>query len=149
MYRVIILCRVLSISPLTRSVSSCCSGPNNESFTDLFKRTIKGNINQRKCTDYIAADIVPSDYSGQFDVNEFRLVSEGVPINCLYFNKQLPEGCPANMLNSDICVVYIHTNTRAAVDAVELLPLCRELQCDLAAFDLPGCGKSGKSRTIA
>ena len=125
------------------SALSSMSGPNNESFSDLFKRTIKGNINQRKCTDYVPAEIIPVPFSNEFDVKEFRLVSKGIPINCLYFTKLLADGCPPSMHNSDICVVYIHTNTRASVDAVELLPLCKELQCDLAAFDLPGCGKSG------
>jgi len=42
----------------------------------------------------------------------------------------------------EVCIVYLHTNRRCLVDALELLPLCKEVGASLVSFDLPGCGRS-------
>jgi pimeloyl-ACP methyl ester carboxylesterase len=44
--------------------------------------------------------------------------------------------------HSNILIIYIHTNGRASPDAIEILPLCDLLNCNLLAFDGKGCGKS-------
>jgi hypothetical protein len=44
--------------------------------------------------------------------------------------------------HSNLLIIYIHTNGRASPDAIEILPLCDLLNCNLLTFDGKGCGKS-------
>ena len=64
------------------------------------------------------------------------------PANCM-LNAVLwqPNNMPLQSRRA-LAVLYLHTNTRNIVDALEVIPLCRHLQCSLLAFDLPGHGKS-------
>ena len=45
----------------------------------------------------------------------------------------------------NLCIVYLHTNSRNLADATELIPLCEQLGISLFSFDWPGCGKSDGS----
>lgn len=44
--------------------------------------------------------------------------------------------------SSQHCLFYLHTNTRSAIEAVELLPICYEAGFHLMAIDLPGHGRT-------
>lgn len=54
---------------------------------------------------------------------------------------QGPPSTPSHS-HCNLIVIYIHTNGRAAPDAIEVLPLCDLLNCNLLTFDGKGCGKS-------
>ena len=117
-------------------------GSNDESFSDLFKRTVRGNISSQKgkLASYNALDTLREAPPGRFTVSEFRFTSRGAELNCLYWTHIESSSEGAVVHSSNKCVLYVHTNTRAAIDASEVLPLCIRLGADLMAFDLPGCG---------
>lgn len=52
-------------------------------------------------------------------------------------------------IQSNIIIIYIHTNGRASPDAIELLPLCDLIDSNLLTFDCKGCGKSGGQYTLS
>ncbi len=97
------------------SPSRCCYGP------DEVKAVYTGNSNL-------------------FDTLQFQVYSKGISLAaCLWKRKILK----SDHNSKQICVIYMHTNTRALIDAKEVF-IASEL-CDnvsIAAFDLPGCGKS-------
>lgn len=68
-----------------------------------------------------------------YSATEFTLVVNGINLHAAKWIKN-PK--------SKVCVVYLHTNGRALVDAIELLPACNILDANLFSFDMPGCGKS-------
>ena len=75
-----------------------------------------------------------------FDTVQFQVYSKGISLAaCLWKRKILKsdEG------NKPICIIYMHTNTRALIDAKEIC-IASEIwdNVSVAAFDLPGCGKS-------
>jgi hypothetical protein len=77
--------------------------------------------------------------SGSDDKGRGGSTSAGPPValNCVHWTHTSPDRRPG------LAVLYLHTNTRALIDAIEIMPLCEALKCDLAAVDLPGCGRSG------
>eukprot|EP00602_Paraphysomonas_sp_CaronLab_P002859 CAMPEP_0185029052 /NCGR_PEP_ID=MMETSP1103-20130426/15135_1 /TAXON_ID=36769 /ORGANISM="Paraphysomonas bandaiensis, Strain Caron Lab Isolate" /LENGTH=306 /DNA_ID=CAMNT_0027563665 /DNA_START=70 /DNA_END=991 /DNA_ORIENTATION=+ len=113
-------------------------GPKNESVGGFFSRSF---------SDLMKMLTQPKRL--EYSLNELQTCSEDDP-PCIVDEFVVRNGetclqCAAWMhdVNSKLCVLYLHTNTRALVDAKEVLPFCNELGANLIAFDLPGCGKSG------
>jgi hypothetical protein len=44
--------------------------------------------------------------------------------------------------STPLVIIYIHTNTGCALNALEVIPLAETLNGSIISFDLPGCGKS-------
>ena len=112
-------------------------GPKDESTLQLFRRTfnnLKGTLTQPKRLQYDTDDLLrqSANYSSYY-IKEFDVDSDGRRLKCVLWDR----GC-----RSSTCILYLHTNTRASVDATEVLPLCNSINADLLAFDLPGCGQS-------
>lgn len=72
-----------------------------------------------------------SDYNPQ----PFHICSQGIKISCCFWQRN-------QSTHSSTCIIYLHTNTRSIVDAKEILPVADDLEANVIAFDLPGCGKS-------
>lgn len=64
----------------------------------------------------------------QFDVNTIHSI--------FWLNNKIPTG------KAEHCLFYLHTNTRSAMEAPELLPVCLEAGFHLLAIDLPGHGRT-------
>lgn len=98
-------------------------------------------INPSRCF-YFPEEVkaLSSGNFNQFDTVQFQVYSKGISLAaCLWKRKTLK----LDGRNKQICIIYMHTNTRALIDAKEIC-VASEL-CDnisVAAFDLPGCGKS-------
>eukprot|EP00602_Paraphysomonas_sp_CaronLab_P009936 CAMPEP_0185036544 /NCGR_PEP_ID=MMETSP1103-20130426/29657_1 /TAXON_ID=36769 /ORGANISM="Paraphysomonas bandaiensis, Strain Caron Lab Isolate" /LENGTH=299 /DNA_ID=CAMNT_0027574111 /DNA_START=220 /DNA_END=1119 /DNA_ORIENTATION=- len=88
-------------------------------------------------------------------MNDLHVTSEDDPPciieEFIVRNRDISLQCAAWIHNtsSKLYVLYLHTNTRALVDAKEVLPFCHKLGANLVAFDLPGCGKSGGNLSFA
>eukprot|EP00602_Paraphysomonas_sp_CaronLab_P005806 CAMPEP_0185037390 /NCGR_PEP_ID=MMETSP1103-20130426/31725_1 /TAXON_ID=36769 /ORGANISM="Paraphysomonas bandaiensis, Strain Caron Lab Isolate" /LENGTH=402 /DNA_ID=CAMNT_0027575343 /DNA_START=102 /DNA_END=1307 /DNA_ORIENTATION=+ len=108
----------------------------NESLVDLFKRTLSGMtevLTQPKRLEYNSALLTDDRVKG-YSVEEFKYsCSDGVALHCAKWVRNN---------KSDVCIIYLHTNMRALLDATEVLPLCNLLDANLLAFDMRGCGKS-------
>jgi pimeloyl-ACP methyl ester carboxylesterase len=113
-------------------------GPANESWRDFFSRTFSGMMNmlmQPKRCNYCHSDLLMyCDDELVYQPHEYSIVNSSHQLlHCATWIE--------NPL-SKLWIIYLHTNTRALVDAQEILPLCQELGANLLSFDLPGCGKS-------
>jgi pimeloyl-ACP methyl ester carboxylesterase len=113
-------------------------GPPDENWRQFFSRTFSGVMNmlmQPKRFDYRPSDLIKNcDDELLYQPHEYALVNSAHQLlHC------------ANWIenpSSKLWILYLHTNTRALIDAQEVLPLCHELGANLLSFDLPGCGKS-------
>lgn len=63
----------------------------------------------------------------------FTVKSDGIDIFCVQWEV---------VRDPELCIIYIHSNTRSLVDSIEILPFAKQLGANLIGFDLPGCGKS-------
>ena len=72
-----------------------------------------------------------------FEKLEFQVYSNGITLQaCLWKRK-------STSVAKQICIVYMHTNTRSIIDANEIFSAAELYEnVSIAAFDLPGCGKS-------
>ena len=121
-------------------------GPKNESMSQFANRMFNRSLEiliQPDRMQYTSSQLIPSiEYSDEFTVIECDVKGP--------FDGELLHGVlwknisnnNSNSSNSKRCVLYLHNNTRSVVDALEILTLCKHINADLLAFDLPGCGKS-------
>lgn len=119
-------------------------GPADESSYEAVKRAYVGICNRiynNVRADYDEArDIVPYVDEEQFVVHSFKLrAADNVQLACCHLQYK-PHLLPAGR---DPCVViFLHTNARNLLQALDLLPFCTAVQSSLLAYDLRGCGKS-------
>lgn len=129
------------------------NGPANESTYQFLKRCYQGISKrvydpERKLYDII--DLNPKlsfenslKDNTTFDVTEFDillqpLIKENLPQK--YVHIALWK-C-VNSLEMAPSILYLHTNGRNLVDALEVIPLCLSTGANLIAVDLPGHGKT-------
>jgi hypothetical protein len=90
-----------------------------------------------------------------YDINEFNILSNNASLHCCLWKKKkspssensrttVKEVDHVNIITTSapLCLLYLHTNTRSLVDALEVIELAHSLDAHLVAMDLPGCGKS-------
>eukprot|EP01040_Poterioochromonas_malhamensis_P006452 gene6452-6950_t len=132
-------------------------GPKNESVFQLVYRTYNkfcDTLIHPPPINYGPDDLKPK-FSNELDNNlwkirEFDLLSLSNRIHCCYWRYEGPPD-PDPQKNSDssdknrLCIIYLPTNQRALNEAVEVLPLAKQLKCDVFSFDYAGCGKSDGS----
>ena len=110
-------------------------GPKDESIYTFGKRMFKRSVEiltQPDRFNYISSQLIPSiEYSDDFTVIEYDVKS---PLD----DKLLHGVLWKNKTTNKRCVLYLHNNTRSVVDALEILVLCKQMNADLLAFDLPG-----------
>lgn len=116
-------------------------GPSNESSFDAVKRAYEGFTNRiynNVRADYDESrDLLPAVDPELFEFNCFKIrTADNVNLACchLEFKKREQE--------QTSIVLFLHTNTRNLLQALEILPFCIETQSSLLAYDLRGCGKS-------
>ena len=116
----------------------------NESLVDLFNRSLSDMANvltQPKRYVYDSSSLhCTRNGCSDYRVEEFRFHCEdGVALSCAKWVRDE---------DSNICVIYTHTNMRAKSDATEVLPVCNILNANLMSYDIRGCGKSGGNLTL-
>ena len=111
-------------------------GPKDESIYTFGKRMFKRSVEiltQPDRFNYTSSQLIPSlEHSDDFTVIEYNVKSpldDKLLHGVLWKNKTT---------NNKRCVLYLHNNTRSVVDALEILVLCKQINADLLAFDLPG-----------
>lgn len=107
-------------------------GPKNESTFQFFRRGFDefcSMIASPKRSTY------SSDSLGRGQ--EFHVYSYGIILQCCKWEVPIDQSTLPKR-----CLVYLHTNTRNLGDAMEILGISENLNANLIAFDLPGCGKS-------
>ena len=115
-------------------------GPPQESsfafFTRMFSRLLK-YAHEFDRYQYSVDDLKHHDsYHGTSPtVHCFKIHTMGVSLTAARW--EFPKTSPAKIL-----IIYVHTNTRSLCDAMEILPLAKELDADVMSFDLPGSGHS-------
>lgn len=103
---------------------------------------------QPKKLQYDSHDLISSIYQ-DYKIREYALCSDGVNLHCARWDRNN---------HDNIFVLYLHTNTRALIDAKEgncllnykcgvssctvALSFCSIINASLISFDLRGCGKS-------
>lgn len=117
--------------------------PKEESTLTFFKRyfnTFCDSLVNPKRLEYSPPDVtaVISGDSHIFNQMQFQVYSRGkILTSCLWKRKSVSKS------NQQVCIIYLHTNTRALIDASEVIPAASAFEnVSVAAFDLPGCGKS-------
>ncbi len=127
--------------------------PKDESYIDFFRRCYTHLIDKIVLHDrlfYYYQDLRVRNVSiaDNFIVHEFNLPSILHSLNstrdkqshlhyCLWQNK--------NQIGNDsneIIFIYLHTNTRALIDSLEIIELCDKMNASLLSFDLPNHGQS-------
>eukprot|EP01041_Mallomonas_annulata_P000600 gene600-1159_t len=112
-------------------------GPKDETTSQLFARMfgrMKSLLIQPKRMQYVTSDLYPDSlFPTSYNLRELLIDSAGMKLKCVYWERVQP---------NPNCILYLHTNTRSVVDALETMPLCDKLGLNLFAFDLPGCGQS-------
>lgn len=124
-------------------------GSPTESTLQLILRTYRGFVNNLCAPErvlYNENDCI--DKQGNFETFHFSFPAKsqvkgpgGEVTNlkgCFWKNVHLKSSQAP-----PICIIYLHTNKRCLLDAMELFPLCKEIGGSLISFDLPGCGRSG------
>ncbi len=119
--------------------------PKDESYIDFFRRCYTNLIDKMVKHDrifYYHQDLCIRNVSiaDNFIVHEFDIPSALQRSNlhyCLWQNKKQI----GNDSNETI-FCYLHTNTRAAIDSLEIIELCDKMNASLLAFDLPNHGQS-------
>ena len=139
-------------------------GPKNESSISFFKRYFKkfcDSLTNPKKYEYNSKDIydlsncvskesLKTNSSQPFEITEFQIYSQNLSLHtCLWKmndkindTSETSEQTDIKNEEKDICIIYMHTNTRSICDAKEIFPLAKALNASVLAFDLPGCGKS-------
>lgn len=138
------------------------NGPKDESTTQFVRRhfhslceaitnPVRHNYEPKQLAESINSRFEVSDF---YDINEFNILSDGVALHCCLWKKKRyysndrritkKEAKDVNDINSSapLCIVYLHTNTRSLVDALEVIELAHVLDAHLVSIDLRGCGKS-------
>jgi pimeloyl-ACP methyl ester carboxylesterase len=127
------------------------NGPSNETSLQFIWRTYQGlcdRICRPERKPYSSADVetrtenillkhnLEKSCKFQIQNNKFILSSSiEDKVQSIYWkNLNLGDSYESN------CIIYLHTNTRNLLDAVDFLPLCHKLNTHLLAFDLPGHG---------
>mmetsp|Transcript_37062 Transcript_37062/g.37726 ORF Transcript_37062/g.37726 Transcript_37062/m.37726 type:complete len:349 (-) Transcript_37062:379-1425(-) len=113
-------------------------GPKDETAMQMLSRIMmqfKSTLIQPKRMDYFAHDLLPMNASiSPYNIRQFYLDASNGKNKCTYWER--------NPSSSSTAFLYLHTNTRSAADALEIISLCDVLGVNLFAYDLPGCGKS-------
>lgn len=116
-----------------------CGPPNESSLafvTRMFSKLLR-YAHEFDRFQYTIDDLQYMDGSpdGLPTVHCFNVITSGVRLAGVRW--EFPKTSSSKFL-----IIYVHTNTRSLCDAMEVLPLAKQLQADLVAFDLPGSGKS-------
>lgn len=125
-------------------------GKKDESILRFFKRSFKEcckELIEPEKLHYDTTDLKDSiSQYDFFELKEFSIISKGLKLHCALWmndtvekNDCIPEHSTTPIKESrKPCFIYLHTNTRSLIDAVEILPLA-DLMCGhLLAFDFPG-----------
>jgi hypothetical protein len=124
-------------------------GPKDESSIQFFRRGYNkfcDSISTPKRKEYTEADLQMTSkhfrMEEYYEILEFPVFSQDVALHaCLWkrikFHKKyrLKDDAP-------LCFIYMHTNTKSLVDALEISGLAHELDAYILAFDLPGTKKT-------
>lgn len=106
-----------------------------EAYNDMMTSTT-ATQEQHKEEEYFS--IFENDITiPNFEVNTIHSIfwlNNKVPLSSST-SSSLPDG-------KQYCLFYLHTNTRSAIEAIELLPICYEAGYHLFAIDLPGHGRT-------
>jgi hypothetical protein len=127
-------------------------GPSDEGsfqflrrLLDQFSETIKHPLKRSYTIDEISFDGDKSSLLLRYEISEFNVFSQGNRLAaCLWRSKR---ALTANH-SKNVCILYVHTNTRSLVDALEVFPVADALAAHVISFDLPGCGKSEGSLNL-
>jgi hypothetical protein len=115
-----------------------------ETLTELFNRTMKGMTDILFEPDRFpySADDLMSPYIADkgYISSEFDLVFDGLRLHGAKWVRNV---------NSNVCILYLHTNSRSVVDATEVIPLASVMDANVLAYDLSGSGKSGGNISLS
>jgi hypothetical protein len=125
------------------------NGPSKETTWQFFSRSsdrfVNSLVNPRRMS-YSTQDLHPSRYSSpiysipadtSWECTEFNVFSQNVTLHCAFW--KVKNSAP---ISFPVCILYLHTNLRSLVDALEVLPLAASLSASILSVDLPGCGQS-------
>lgn len=107
-------------------------GPKDESTLEFFSRVHRGLLNvilQPKRLEYTLKDCQHRSFVDHYNFSHYKLQG----LQCVLWQRKN---------NFNTVIIYMHTNTRASIDALEILPCCDALEASLFSFDFRGCGKS-------
>ena len=116
----------------------------DETLSELFNRTMKGMTDvlfQPERYPYSSDDLLSSYITEkEFVASEFNIHIDNLKLHGAKWVRNQA---------SNVCIVYLHTNSRSVVDATEVIPLASVLDGNVVAFDLPGSGKSDGNITLS
>eukprot|EP01038_Epipyxis_sp_PR26KG_P004870 gene4870-6824_t len=121
-------------------------GPKDETTLEFFRRNYNHFIDSLSSPErkvYSSSDLEMLCFSDNssispamkiYELTEFNIFSQGITLHSSIWKH-------INSKNNT-CILYLHTNRNCLIDSNEILPLANEMESSVAAFDLPGCGKS-------
>lgn len=127
-------------------------GPKDESSIQFFRRGYNkfcDSLSAPKRKEYTQDDLQLNAIKGRtpsmgeyYDILEFPMFSLEVQLQCclwkrVKFHERYKFNDP-DKKQSPLCFIYLHTNTRALNDALEISSLAHELDANILSFDLPG-----------
>lgn len=120
-------------------------GPKDESTIQFIRRGYNkfcDSISAPKRKEYTENDLQMSgkysDYKDYYFVLEFNMFSQELTLHaCLWKRVKFREKYKPKE-EGQLCIMYLHTNTKCITDAMEVLCVAHELDAHVLSFDLPG-----------
>jgi hypothetical protein len=143
---------ICSKDPHLDKLYSEISVKKDESIVRFFKRSFEEcckKLIEPSRLKYDTTDLNESILNYEsFEVKEFTIVSKGLNLHCALWKNNTVEENETTFESSTIleednkpCLIYLHTNTRSLIDAIEVLPLADKAGCHVLSFDFPGMNR--------